>query len=184
MTEKDLILAVIIRNDGKEQKLADWQIEKGFQKNIISENIILDFDNVTSDNEMILSEKIIEVFEAIRKKWEKPLKINSGYRTERKQEQLRKNKNYKGFAAVHSPHCYGFALDIDTKSKEETKELLKVVREIRKHFPYMRIGWQKYLEAGATFIHIDVAPYFFGEKGIWKNKPCPNDVWRYAGLEW
>jgi hypothetical protein len=125
----------------------------------------------------------LELAEAIRKEWGRPLRVNAGVRTKAKQADL-KRRGYK--AATYSPHVYRCALDIDTTSRDETERLVRVIRKVSRETGIpCRIGWQSYLRSGMTFIHVDVAPMIAAaalEAGAiprWVYK-----AWSQAGLEW
>lgn len=178
--------AIIIEN-GKEINLTDWQEKNHLPENRVSKHLILGVDNLTCDDELILTAEIIDAFERIRAIADAPLKINSGYRTERKQAELRRLYNIKGqhIASNHSPHTLGLALDVDTKTTQESRWLMDICRQVRDDsVPYLRIGWKRYLEAGMTFIHIDVAPFYFGKDGVWKDRNHPPESWKRLNVEW
>lgn len=99
---------------------------------------------------------ILDIAELVREEWAKPIYINSGVRTARKQKDLR-DMGYK--AAMYSPHVYRCALDLDTTSEEETNQLVRICRDVAEEVNLpLRIGWRSYLRAGSTFVHIDLAP--------------------------
>jgi uncharacterized protein YcbK (DUF882 family) len=89
-------------------------------------------------------------FEEIRKQWGKPLDITSGYRCPTYQRFL---WNVGQSDSPLSVHIFGLALDINVKSKNEVNTLVNIVEGIDSE---LRIGYQQYLNAGKTFIHIDV----------------------------
>lgn len=153
--------------------LAEWQKTNGLNSDHISNHIVIGIDNVLCDREIILSRTLIDVFESLREQFGKPIKINSGYRTQKKQEEL-KAEGYR--AAVTSPHVRGYALDIDYTTNEELVRILRILRPI----PGIRIGWRDYKNAGQTFVHLDVAPAAFAALN---DKTFPV-AWRSPGLEW
>lgn len=153
--------------------LAEWQKKNGLQPDHVSQHIIIGVDNVACGGELILSEVLIGHFEMLRDKFGGPLKINSGYRTQKKQEEL-KAEGYR--AAVTSPHVRGYALDIDYTTNEELVRMLRILRPI----PGIRIGWKDYKNAGQTFVHLDVAPAAFSALD---DRAFPI-AWRSSGLEW
>ena len=172
-------VAVIIRNDGREQSLEEWQKEWDLPRSMVSEHLYI--KEIECDDSLILAEKIIEIFEDLRDKLGKPIRINRGYSTQAYTDILVKRNS---LAVKVSPHVIGVALDLDTKSFAETERMLVKLRELRDtKYPYLRIGWEKYKDKRWTMVHIDVAPFFYGEGGIYQGKHCPPQ-WKIFGAEW
>jgi hypothetical protein len=97
----------------------------------------------------------------VRVGYGKSLKLNSLDRTKQEQAQL-KAQGYR--AAENSTHEWGFGADIDTTSNEDTDKLVKIIEEVSKRTGIkIRIGWKKYKLDGNTFVHLDVAPEYFGK---------------------
>jgi len=167
---------VLLKN-GDIVELSEWQKANGQKENWLSYRLAV--NEVADKRHLLVSEYLIEVFEKIRTLWGKPLIINSGYRTEAHQVKLVEDPRYK--AAISSPHCRGYALDIDTKSKAETLELLDCIRSL--DIDFIRIGWENYLNAGQTFIHIDIAPFYHGYGRVLFAEPV-KPSWRESGKEW
>lgn len=162
--------------------LVDWQNMNHLPSSHLAPHIHLLNDNVTDNGDIIMNELLINIFEEIREKVGKPIKINSGYRSEKKQAELIK-QGYK--AAEVSPHCQGWALDLDYGDTLDGRMLLACARNIRSvHNGYIRIGYKQYLDAGQSFIHIDIAPYCYEKlKGKFNGKELPSH-WKELYAEW
>ncbi|RMH18211.1 MAG: hypothetical protein D6698_07455 [Gammaproteobacteria bacterium] len=158
--------------------------------------IINEFEYVTESDHFKVSElydpdvspqlilkEILVVAEALRKKWGKPVRVNSGVRSFEKQQRLR----LSGLrAAKFSPHCYRCALDFDTKSREETYKMVELLKEVSEETQIpIRIGYKQYLKEGKTFVHVDTAPVI---ARVADNKQLiPEYVynsWKISGLTW
>lgn len=107
-------------------------------------------------------------FAEIREKWNRPLRISSGYRCTEHQLTLYRQKKS---ATPYSVHIFGLALDIDVDTRNEVLSLVDVAEEID---PDMRIGYQDYLNKGQTFVHIDMG-YFIGPS--YDKKLCEGARW-------
>lgn len=110
----------------------------------------------------------------------KPVSINSFNRTEEYQEELRR----RGFkAAKNSPHVVKMAADINTHSKKQTEEGVLVLRKAAKKLGIKcRIGWRQYMNAGSTFIHVDVCPMYYAPGKPFHGNDHPK-VWEIE-TEW
>ena len=85
-----------------------------------------------------MSDELISMLDIARKKFGKPLKINSGYRS------VPHNKNVGG--KPESSHLKGLAVDIACSNSTDRFKLEGILREVR----FKRIGM------GSTFIHVDI----------------------------
>lgn len=99
----------------------------------------------TPNSEIVnnLKQLVDQVLDPLRKRYGKPIKINSGYRC----EQL--NKAVKG--AVNSQHIKGLAADITAGSVEENKILFELVQELNLPFD------QLIDEKNFSWIHVSVS---------------------------
>jgi len=97
-----------------------------------------------------MNKEIIHMLDAVRKKFGKPIKINSGYRT------VARNKKIGGVA--DSSHLKGLAADISCSNSVDRFKLLNLLLEVG----FNRIGIAK------SFIHVDID----------KNK-SQNVIWEY-----
>jgi len=170
----------IIMADGTIKDLFKWQ--RKMHPMLVGTNKItphISIREIECENQFMISEKVLWVFEELRKKKGGPIKINSGFRTSEYQKELRK-KGYR--AAITSPHVHGYALDVDTRSNQETELFVAYLREIRQDFPWLRIGWKKYMDDGSTFVHFDVAPWYHRHGGPYDSKMYP-DSWSKP-IEW
>lgn len=95
------------------------------------------------------SEPFVELFaafSAIRTAWGSPLPINSGYRCEKH------NAEIKGEPL--SAHLFGLALDLSVPS---TSAIISIRQISETVWPKLRIGWRRYLNSGTLCVHIDTA---------------------------
>ena len=97
-----------------------------------------------------MNEEIVHMLDAVRKKFGKPIKINSGYRT------VARNKKIGGVA--NSSHLKGLAADISCKSSKDRFALVNLL---------LKAGFKRIGIAG-SFIHVDID----------KNK-SQNVIWGY-----
>tara|TARA_R110002051_G_scaffold109704_1_gene182416 strand:- start:303 stop:656 length:354 start_codon:yes stop_codon:yes gene_type:complete len=93
-------------------------------------------DEVGSGKHM--HQEILHMLDAVRKKFGKPIKINSGYRT------VARNKKIGGVS--RSSHLKGLAVDISCNNSVDRFKLLNLLLEAG----FNRIGIAK------TFIHVDI----------------------------
>jgi len=170
----------IILDDGTITTLVKWQ-RKNFP-GLVGTNLVtphVSIREIDCQSKILIAEKVLFIFEELRKMKGGPIRINSGYRTAEYQKELRE----KGFrAAITSPHVHGYALDVDTSSFNETDQMVQWLRGIRDDFPWLRIGWKKYKGDGNTFVHFDVAPWFHRKSGPYNSKMYP-ESWQYP-IEW
>tara|TARA_R100000544_G_scaffold22856_1_gene11429 strand:- start:529 stop:882 length:354 start_codon:yes stop_codon:yes gene_type:complete len=85
-----------------------------------------------------MHEEILHMLDAVRKKYGKPININSGYRT------ISRNKKIGG--VKDSSHLKGLAVDISCKESKDRFILLNLLIEVG----FRRIGIAK------SFIHVDI----------------------------
>lgn len=99
----------------------------------------------TPNSEIVsnLKQLVDQVLDPLRKRYGKPIKVNSGYRC----EQL--NKAVKG--AINSQHIKGLAADITAGSVEENKILFQLVQELNLPFD------QLIDEKNFSWIHVSVS---------------------------
>tara|TARA_R110002072_G_scaffold989_1_gene8168 strand:+ start:185 stop:538 length:354 start_codon:yes stop_codon:yes gene_type:complete len=93
-------------------------------------------DEPGSGNKM--NEELLHMLDAARKKFGKPIKINSGYRSEA--------HNRKVGGTSGSSHLKGLAVDIAYNGSVDRFELYNILLEVG----FKRIGIGKY------FIHVDI----------------------------
>lgn len=86
---------------------------------------------------------ILEMLDQAREKFDKPIKINSGYRTQAYNENL-KARGYK--ASPNSSHLKGLAVDIHCNNSKDRFELIDILLDVG----FNRIG------IANTFIHVDI----------------------------
>ncbi len=90
-----------------------------------------------------MSPKILEMLDIAREKYDKPIKITSGYRTQAYNEDL-KARGYK--ASKNSSHLKGLAVDIHCNNSKDRFELVDILLDVG----FNRIG------IANTFIHADI----------------------------
>ena len=90
-----------------------------------------------------MSPKILEMLDQAREKFDKPIKITSGYRTKAYNEDL-KARGYK--ASKNSSHLKGLAVDIHCNNSKDRFELVDILLDVG----FNRIG------IANTFIHADI----------------------------
>jgi len=99
--------------------------------------------------------RILEMLDLAREKFDKPIKITSGYRTKEYNNELKK-MGYK--ASPNSSHLKGLAADIHCNNSKDRFELVDILLDVG----FNRIG------IANTFIHVDID----------KNKPS-HLIWTY-----
>ena len=101
--------------------------------------------NNTPNSEIVsnLEELVDQILDPLRKRYGKPIKVNSGYRC----PQL--NKAVKGSA--NSQHLYGLAADITAGSTKENKILFNIAQELNLPFDQL-IDEKKF-----SWIHISTS---------------------------
>ena len=163
MTDK---VKVVLR-DGSEVSLADWQKIYGLTvgSDQIGKYFSLNEARFKSDialyGELVVNELLMRVIDAFREEVGVPVTLNSFNRDIAHQLELKK----KGFkTATTSPHVVKMAADIDTTSAKQTEEWVKVLLEVGNKLNItIRLGYDQYLAAGQTFIHVDVCPEYYGK---------------------
>jgi hypothetical protein len=167
----------VILRDGREVRLSDWQMLYGLAP--YSNNIAKFFslsesrfaNDLTAYGELILNEPLMRILDGYREAVGKPVTINSFNRSEEHQKDL-KERGYK--AATYSPHVVKLAADIETKSDKETREGVKILKQVSDILKIkIRIGFEQYLKAGQTFIHVDVCPEYYAKGKPWCHHPHP-----------
>lgn len=170
----------VITRDGKEITLLQWQKIYGLPEGTgrIGKFFYLTEFRFKKDleqfGELVVNELLIRLLDAVRQASSHPLFINSFNRSEAYQEELKE----RGFrTATVSPHVVKLAADIDTLSEDDTTALVKRIHEVAGIVKIkVRIGYKQYLEAGQTFVHVDVCPEYYAKGKPWHDRPHP-DVW-------
>lgn len=176
----------LIKRDGTREKVP-FLVVKG--KNYISAHISQEEFGQKDTGEVVIFEPLIQVFEKARSVAEKPILLNSGYRSREYQEKLYqadlKANQGKPSGKVakpgNSPHMYGAAMDLAIPKGWTARDLAALFRRasIELGFPPVRTGWRQY---GGGFIHVDLVfmlfePYLEGIKN-------PNPLAWLPGVEW
>ena len=145
----------IITAEGEILDLAVWQKQKGYSENQLG-TYFSTKENKLSNESWYLHEYLFLILDKLREYAQKPIIINSAYRTSAEQKELQKNNEG---AVNNSPHVWGLAIDIDTKSNRETETYVRILRIVAKELMLkIRIGFTQYknMTPPKTFIHIDV----------------------------
>ena len=160
--------------------LNDWQY--GYGLNVGSAEIGHHYkftepkfaENIARYGKLIVCGPLMKVLDRYRELIEEPNNINSFNRDDKKQEEL----NLAGMrTAKFSPHVVKMAADCDTYSEEDTKiKVKKMIQAGIESDIKIRVGFQQYLDAGQTFIHVDVCPMYYAKGMPRHNEPHPK-VW-------
>jgi hypothetical protein len=168
---------IVIRKDGTEVTLAQWQEIYGLtvDSDKIGRHFSLSEHRFTKDIELfgtlVVNEQLMKVLDGFREVVKVPITINSFNRDQAKQDSL-KDEGFK--TAKYSPHVAKLAADIDTTSEEQTREWVKILQQVASILGItVRIGFEQYLKAGQTFIHVDVCPEYYATGKPWANKFHP-----------
>jgi hypothetical protein len=171
---------IVITREGKEISLEAWQKTYNLQpgSSRIGEYFYLTESRFKQDldlyGKLVVNELLIRLLDAIRKASDHPLTINSFNRDEAHQAQLR-SEGYR--AATTSPHVAKMAADIDTLSFDDSRKLAKKIREVADIVKIkVRVGVEQYIQAGQTFVHIDVCPEYYAHGRPFHGQPHPA-VW-------
>lgn len=155
-------MKVVIKDYGNYIPLEQYQRIEKLESNQLSKNFLV--GEFSCRGNLIIAEPLVNFLQLYRSFIKKQVKINSGYRSLEKQNEL-KRRGFK--TARNSPHVEGMAADLDFKNKQEVLENVLILKELSsKHNYSIRLGYKQYLSVGQTFIHIDVCPMFYG-----KHKP-------------
>ena len=156
----------LLKQDGTTEEYKEEKIGKYFS---VSESRFQ--EDIRLYGEVVICDLLFRVLNRYRELKGEPVKLNSLNRDRKKQEQLLKD----GFrAAKTSPHEYFLAADVDTKDQSDTILSVPIMRQAAKDLGIkVRIGWQDYLKAGQSFIHVDVCPEYFGKGKVWSQNSHP-----------
>lgn len=167
----------VIGVTGHEMGLEQWQSLYGLE--VGSDEIGRFFkatehkfaEDIQNYGELVINESLMRLLDHFRATIKQPVIINSFNRNEEKQKQLRE----AGFkAASVSPHVAKMAADIDTKSPEQTRAYALVLQRCAIELNIrIRLGYEQYLKAGQTFIHVDVCPDYYASGKPFNKQPHP-----------
>lgn len=171
MVNKHHTKVFILKPDGTEVPLAQWQQENGYE--VGSARIAKHFwftepkfmQDIQDYGKLVVCELLMKVADKYRDMKSAPVRVNSFNRSKAKQQKLLKG----GFkAAAVSPHEYFLAMDADTDTEQETRLNAAMIREAAKQLGIkVRIGYEQYLADKMTFIHFDVCPEYFAPGKPW-----------------
>jgi len=177
---------ILVHRDGTEEE-KPFLIQDGHE--FISEHISRYEWNRDKDEDCRVFAPLAELFEKVRFGIQKPIVINSGYRSVAKQERLyaldiaEHGGKPSGEVAKpgHSPHHMGAAMDLAIPCGWDADKLAPVIVHTAQGlgFDKARVGYVAY---GKKFIHVDLvymlyAPWIAGRKN-----PNP-DIWA-PGVKW
>ena len=157
---------IIILKSGEREKLSVYQDINNLKADKVAPHFSThEMFNPRYGNFFHMSEYLLIVLELFRARTGQPVILNSAYRPQAQQEDLQKQTNH---AAKRSPHPEGMAADIETKTRKETLEKVRILEQISQETGItLRIGFASYLNDGMTFIHVDVAPMYFAKNKIY-----------------
>lgn len=168
---------MIIMTDGSTIPLSQYQKENGLTQDQLSANFGKADTMLWCEEPFSYSIYLILLIQRFRERKKKPVRINSGFRTHKKQLALIKEGQR---AASYSVHEKGLAVDIDTTSYKETLSDVDLILQIAKEMGIkIRVGYMDYwVKMKQTFFHVDVAPMYYAEGMPWhsiKHHPA----WEY-----
>lgn len=175
----------LIHLDGREEE-RPYLIKDG--KEYVSEHISRrEFDTGSEDNCRVF-EPLVELFEKVRFGIQKPIPVNSGYRSIERQEWLYSKDlaqhggkpSGKVAKPGHSPHHTGAAMDLGIPqgwSADKFADLLVHTAQ-GMGFGAARVGYVQY---GKRFVHLDLV-YLLYEPYI-KGRKNPHPSWK-PGVKW
>lgn len=174
---------IIITKAGTRITLAEWQRIYGLPEGStrIGKCFYLTESRFQQDmklyRQLIVNEQLIRFLDALRQATQKPITLNAFNRSADHQREL-KEQGYK--TATVSPHVVkveqdgtitaACAADIDTLSEEQTRALVKTIKEVSQITGIkVRIGYEQYLAIGQTFVHVDVCPEYYAPGKPWSH---------------
>jgi len=177
MVNKHHTKVFVLKPDGSEIPIAQWQQENGYE--VGSARIAKHFwftepkfmQDIQDYGKLVVCELLMKVADKYRDMKSAPVRVNSFNRSKAKQQELLKG----GFkAAAVSPHEYFLAMDADTDTEQETRLNAAMIREAAKQLGIkVRIGFEQYLADKMTFIHFDVCPEYFAKEKPWHHIKHP-----------
>lgn len=176
----------IITRAGDEISLEQWQKLYGLE--VGSSQIGKHFSateprfarDIQTFGKLVVNELLMIVLDEFRTRRGFAVNINSFNRTAAYQAELKE----KGFrTATFSPHEALMAADIDTTTADQTRSEAGLLQLIGMELGIrIRVGYEDYLKAGQTFIHVDVCPEYFGAGKPFHHQPHPK-AWEQV-LTW
>lgn len=171
----------IILHTGLIMLLADWQQKNNYREGKLGK-FFSEHEKPFDRDGLILHENLFMILDCLRETVKVPVIINSAYRTEEEQKALQKTN---AGAVDNSPHCWGFAVDIDTKNAEESECYAGILDRICKSKKIgHRLGYKSYAKNGSSFVHLDICPAMFGVGGAWEHLPKIPKAFKISGLVW
>tara|TARA_R110000868_G_scaffold96848_8_gene266373 strand:+ start:814 stop:1323 length:510 start_codon:yes stop_codon:yes gene_type:complete len=169
-------MVYLLKEDGSSEEYKEQKIGKYFD---VSEPRFQ--EDIRLYGEVVICDLLFKVLNRYRDLKGVSVNLNSLNRDRKKQEQLLRD----GFrAAKVSPHEYFLAADVDTIDQADTLKSVPIMRQAAKDLGIkIRIGWQDYLKAGQSFLHVDVCAEYFGKGKVWNKNSHPVQ-WEAAGSEW
>ena len=169
-------IEIVLRNGGKID-LKTWQQRYGLP--LLSTKIGRHFSytetrfarDIQRYGKLVVNELLMIVLDEYRERIAEPVHINSFNRDQAKQDELAE----QGFrTAKFSPHVFCIAADVDTKDEVDTREkALTMLRVGRDLGIKIRVGFEQYIRANQSFIHVDVCPEYFAPGEPWHHIAHP-----------
>lgn len=160
-------MVIVTTKEGKEISLKDWQKKYGLPENstkigkFFSTTERKFAQDLADYGTLRVNEQLMRFMDRLREKWGKPLVVNSFNRSPEKQAQLQA-AGYR--AAQFSPHMVYMAVDLDTGSALESRQLAMAGEGVAKELGIkIRIGLEEYIKAGQTFVHFDCCPEYYAK---------------------
>lgn len=148
----------ILSSEGVIETIETYQKRKGLAADKIGKYFSLSESKFQGS--FLLAEPLLLIADAYREALGSGVTINSAFRTEAKQVEL-KNQGFK--TALFSPHCLGIAFDFNANSKSDVLQKANLLKTVSKKLKIpVRLGYNQYLAIGQTFVHCDIAPFYFG----------------------
>ena len=168
---------MIIMEDGSLMPLADYQKAEGLSEDQLSLNFGKDDVKLWCEEPFCYSVLLLRLIQRFRERKAKPVYINSGFRSRKKQLALIKDGQR---AASYSVHEKGLGEDIDTTSYKETLSDVALILQIAKEMGIkIRVGYMDYwVSKKQTFFHVDVAPMYYAEGKPWHSEKH-HPAWEY-----
>lgn len=157
----------IYLNDGRLVDLSDYQSKKELGADQIgrffSKSEAVFQENCNEYDHVYSAEPLLTMLDALREEQDSPVILTSLFRGHAKQQSLIE----RGLTeATVSPHNLSMAADIDRVGESDVTSTVKTLKTLSKSLSIpIRLGYKNYLNRGDTFIHLDVCPFYYGNKG-------------------
>jgi len=152
---KNKMIQILSKNGKKLYSLKEWQALYGVEENKVGRFFST---NEKEFKDGIASELLICFLDDVRELSQEPMIINSLWRSEVEQTNLKVAK------AKYSPHPKGMAGDIQCRSLAHVNIMVSYIRIVAKKLGIkVRLGYKSYLAKDQFFIHVDVCPNYYAK---------------------